>query len=146
LTRRRWDYVKAVRITCASCGHLLDVRDEDAGHQFFCPRCGRPLPVAHPAEPAHEPPPIPPSAEPIGRRVSGLAIVSLVMGLMSLFTCGIPLSLVAIVCGALALGQFGQEDRELGGRGLAIAGMTLGLLSLVLKPLGCIFRPIFHLF
>lgn len=88
------------------------------------------------------PPIIPDAAGPPATSVSGLAIMSLVLGLLSFGACPILLSLLAITFGALALSRIGQDEQRFGGRGLAIAGITLGIISLVLKPLGCVFWPI----
>lgn len=59
---------------------------------------------------------------------SGKAIASLVLGLVS-FCIPIVGGLLAIVFGALALGQIKRGRGQVGGRGLAIAGLALGCLS-----------------
>lgn len=63
---------------------------------------------------------------------SGLAIASLVCGIMGLVTClclpGIP----AVVCGHMALSRIAEAQGRLGGRGLAIAGLVTGYLSVVI--------------
>lgn len=74
---------------------------------------------------------------PMGPRVSPLAIVSLVTGILSLpltFCCclfSVPLSLVAIICGAIAIPQC-RPGGPYTGRGLAVAGLTLGLIAILL--------------
>jgi Domain of unknown function (DUF4190) len=68
------------------------------------------------------PPPLPASA-PQSRTTSGLAIASLVAGIISI--CGGLTSIVAIICGHLALAKV-RRNPALAGRGLAIAGVTLG--------------------
>ena len=60
----------------------------------------------------------------------GLAITSLVLGLLSFLTCfvtGIP----AIICGHIALGRARRAPAQHGGSGLATAGLVLGYLSLL---------------
>ena len=69
-----------------------------------------------------------PAAAPSDR--SGLAIASLILGILSLCAwllplCGIPFSGVAIILGALSM----RSSR----RGMAIAGLILGILTLLLS-------------
>ncbi len=61
---------------------------------------------------------------------SGLAIASLVLGVLSLIivvTC-----LPAIICGHLALSQIKQSAGRLGGRGMAITGLVTGYFFIAL--------------
>lgn len=60
-------------------------------------------------------------------RTSGLAVASLVLGILIL--CGIG-SLLATIFGAVALGQIGRSGGNLNGKGMAIAGLVLGILGL----------------
>jgi len=74
-----------------------------------------------------------PEARPLG---SGMAIASLVLGILALVTFwtifgGILLGLIAIVLGVIALGRV-RKGRA-AGRGLAIAGVVLGTLGLLLS-------------
>jgi hypothetical protein len=62
---------------------------------------------------------------------SGKAVVGLVLGLIS-FCLPVLLSIPAIILGCLALGDTRRGQR---GKGLAIAGIATGVLSLVLCPL-----------
>jgi predicted PurR-regulated permease PerM len=75
----------------------------------------------------------PPQGRPLG---SGLAIASLVLGILALVTFwtfigGILLGLVAIVLGVVALRRV-RKGRA-AGRGMAIAGVVLGTLGLLLS-------------
>jgi prepilin-type processing-associated H-X9-DG protein len=97
-------------------------------------------------EPSPEPPSLPanpfsePASAPSGpTETSGLAVASLVLGILS---CG--LSIIAgipgLVCGIKALNRIGQSELTAGGprlagRGLAIAGIILSCLSLLTTPL-----------
>src|SRR5437879_6309887 len=56
---------------------------------------------------------------------NGLAIASLVLGILWIFWLG---SILAVVFGHVALGQIRRSKQS--GRGLAIAGLTLGWLGL----------------
>jgi hypothetical protein len=73
-----------------------------------------------------------PSAGPAGYaafapRTSGLAVASLVLGI--LFLCGIG-SLLATIFGAVALGQISRSRGALTGKGMAVAGLVLGIIGL----------------
>lgn len=68
----------------------------------------------------------------IQKKTSGLAIASLVLGIISF--CGggvifIP-AILAIIFAAIAFTNI-KKDANIGGHGLAIAGLVLGILSLI---------------
>ncbi|GIW09534.1 MAG: hypothetical protein KatS3mg061_0591 [Dehalococcoidia bacterium] len=76
----------------------------------------------------------PPSAVPSTPRRATLAVVSLVAGILAFLTvCNALLfflpSLVAVIAGLAALRQIDRSTGALGGRGLAVAGIGLGLLG-----------------
>lgn len=71
--------------------------------------------------PAAQPAPTPYSSAPTGPKTNTLAIVSLVLAFF--------ISLGAVICGHIALGQIKQTGE--GGRGLAIAGLVLGYAGIV---------------
>jgi Domain of unknown function (DUF4190) len=89
-------------------------------------------PGAYPPGGGYQPPPVPgywsqpPAAGfvPV-TRTNGLAIASLVLGILWLFWLG---SLVSLVLGLVALKQI--KHRNQGGRGIAIAGVVLSVLWL----------------
>ncbi len=60
-------------------------------------------------------------------RTSGLAIASLVLGL--LWLCGLG-SLLATIFGAVAIGQISRSNGTMDGKGMAIAGLILGIIGL----------------
>ena len=64
-----------------------------------------------------------------------LPTVSLVLGIFGiLFSCcygGIPLGAAALVTGYLGLKNINENPQRFGGRGLAIAGMVLGVIGLL---------------
>lgn len=66
----------------------------------------------------------------------GLAITSLVLGVLSVPTLGIVGigALLGIVLGVVALVKAGREPAIYGGKGLAIAGIALAVLSVVVMP------------
>jgi prepilin-type processing-associated H-X9-DG protein len=81
--------------------------------------------------------------QPPRRRTSGLAIASLVLGILGLFTVGLT-GLVGIILGVVALIQIsGQRDR-LAGQGIAIAGVaTSGCMILLIPIMAAILFPVF---
>lgn len=72
------------------------------------------------------PPPVPQvpvSAMPaLPPKTSGLAVASLVLGIMTLF-CSIFTGIPALITGIIALKRIGKSNGTLGGRGLAIGGL-----------------------
>ena len=84
-------------------------------------------PFGQPAQPQGYPPPgqVAPQQQ---RRTSGAAIASLIFGILGCipFITG----LLAVICGILGIAK--TKDPRYTGRGLAIAGLLLGLLSIVL--------------
>ncbi len=60
-------------------------------------------------------------------KTNGLAVASLVLGLLTL--CGLG-SLLAVIFGHVALGQIKQSNGAQTGRGMAIAGLILGYVML----------------
>ncbi|HON08143.1 MAG TPA: DUF4190 domain-containing protein, partial [Verrucomicrobiota bacterium] len=65
-----------------------------------------------------------------------LAIASLVCGILSIIFCfcccwGIPFNILSIVFGSIALSNTKGQTQQ-SGRGMAIAGIVLGILSLLI--------------
>ncbi len=59
-------------------------------------------------------------------RTSGLAIASMVLGILWIFYIG---SILAVIFGHIAISQTGK-DPTLRGRGMAIAGLVLGYIGI----------------
>ena len=83
----------------------------------------------------NQPPPIPASPAP---KTSGLAVASLILGILAIVLCfigpvlfGIP----AIICGHLASGWIRRSGGAMTGKGLATAGFVTGYVSLALMVL-----------
>ncbi|MBI5394873.1 MAG: DUF4190 domain-containing protein [Verrucomicrobia bacterium] len=73
-----------------------------------------------------QPPPFPPAASPAPqRKTAGIAIASLVLGILSLFCGACVTGIPAIILGIIALVRIGKTP-GLGGQGLAIAGLVTG--------------------
>src|SRR5687767_6068788 len=66
----------------------------------------------------------------------GLAIASLVLGILGLPTLGLVGvgALAGIVLGIVALVKASRAPGEYGGRGLAVAGIALSTISIVVMP------------
>lgn len=62
-------------------------------------------------------------------KTSGLAIASLVLGILSFFTCGLTM-IPAIICGIIALNQISAAKGAIAGKGQAIAGLVTGGCSI----------------
>lgn len=65
---------------------------------------------------------------------SGLAIASMVCGIVGICTCYfmILLAIPAVICGHMALSQINNSQAPMGGRGMAIAGLVLGYLEILI--------------
>lgn len=134
---------------CPMCGAS---NEDDA---VFCGNCGAPLDLEETAveaefeaseektgeEPAEEagtleelpvePPPAPPPPPPPRMRTvqtSGMAVASLVMGILGWTVLPLLGSILAIVFGYSARNEIRQRPGELEGEGMATAGLVLGWL------------------
>jgi hypothetical protein len=118
---------------CNSCG-----QDVEPGARY-CPSCGtsvstdanaaaspssQPLPPPPPPPSDYFPAPAPPPMQ-LGPTTgtNGLAIASLVLGIIWLYWVG---SVLALVFGYVALNQIKKTGGQQAGRGMAIAGVVLG--------------------
>jgi hypothetical protein len=135
---------------CEKCGNLLGPSSQ------FCDKCGTPVGVVasapegasgFPTQPgagAPLPPPPPPAVAygappsmapppgygqppPVGQTTNGLAIASLVLGIVWVF--GIS-SILAVIFGFVARKQIRQSGGRQGGGGMAIAGIVLGFVGI----------------
>jgi hypothetical protein len=134
-----------ISISC-ECGAQMQLPDDLAGRQTRCPACQRELQVPGteiPASPeqtvAHSRPPFPrpePSSptSSVPPASNGQATASLVLGCIA-FILPVILSVPAIILGFLGLSRVNQSQGRAGGRGRAIAGLTLGFVTLPLAVL-----------
>jgi type IV pilus assembly protein PilA len=106
-------------VTCPGCGNNI------AADERFCRVCGRAAPTSVPAMPSGVP-----MAIAVPSQTSTKAIISLVCGILFFF----PISIVAIICGHLALSEIRRSAGRLTGQGIAIAGLVLGYLGTVAVP------------
>ena len=107
-------------MNCPRCGATV------AYNSQFCSNCGN---VISPVQLTT--PPLSASGAPIApAKTSGMAIASLVCGIVNVF----PVSIVAIVLGHISLSQISKSAGQIKGKGLAIAGLVLGYLGIVAIP------------
>lgn len=147
-------------VTCSQCGFVSFATSE------VCKQCGNALPAAHPGAPfaPAQAAAFPyPQAGFAGGQSKGMAALALVCGLAGLpalifvVSVGVMLggswlactlvglaafgvaSLLALVLGIAATVRANRRPSEFGGKGLAVAGIVLGALSLVsVVPVGVI--------
>jgi hypothetical protein len=75
----------------------------------------------------------PPTAAPAPVKTSGLAITSLVLGILGLFTCGL-MALPGLILGIIALVKINNNKATLKGFGLALAGTIVSGVFLMMLP------------
>ncbi|MHC4553411.1 MAG: DUF4190 domain-containing protein, partial [Planctomycetota bacterium] len=90
---------------CSKCG------TQNPGNAIQCINCGSPLSAAVQPGVLNQP------------QTCGLAIASLVMGILSIF-CNVILAIPAIICGIIALVKISKSQGQLKGNGFAIAGIA----------------------
>jgi len=73
------------------------------------------------------------------KRTSGLAIASLVLGILGFCCCGPVLGLVGLILGILGLVETGRAGAVVGGRGVAMAGVVVSIFSMVLGVAAMVF-------
>lgn len=69
-------------------------------------------------------------AESSGAKATGFAVTSFILGLIGIFVFGIPLGILAVVFGGIALSRYKKNPEEKL-KGLAIAGFILGIIAIV---------------
>jgi len=104
----------------------------------FCPACGSPSGLstaATDALPGYLPAPqqLPAAAPP--KSTNGLAIASMVLGILWVYWIG---SILALIFGYVAKGQIDAAGGAQGGRGMAIAGIVLGWVGIGVLMLGIV--------
>jgi competence protein ComGC len=80
------------------------------------------------------PPPLSSAAPPLPAKTSGLAITSLVLGILGALTCGIT-ALFGLILGVVALVKVKGSRGAVGGSGLALAGIIVSTFFLLIIPI-----------
>ena len=84
---------------------------------------------------AGTPPPLSSTVPPMPAKTSGLAITSLVLGILGMFTCGIT-ALFGLILGVMAMVKAKQPGRGAsGGSGIALAGVIVSAIFLLMIPI-----------
>ena len=103
---------------------------------MYCPKCGQENPddsqVCRSCGAVLISPPI--QAQGLSVKSSGMAIAALVLGIMSIFTCGLT-AIPAIILGIVSLVRIEKSGGSLTGRGFAIGGIVVPSVSLPLIAL-----------
>jgi hypothetical protein len=76
-----------------------------------------------------------PSAYALPDKASGLAVTTLVLGILSFCCCSFFAGIPALICGYLENGKIGRNQSSAKGKWMVITGMILGVISLIL---GCL--------
>ena len=74
------------------------------------------------------------AAAPPPVKTSGLAITSLVLGVLGVFTCGVT-ALVGLILGIVAMAKVKNSGGKLGGNGIALAGVIVSAIFLFMIPI-----------
>ena len=145
------------QIQCPHCGQQYGLSDEQvpqyAGQTITCTACQRPFTVTQDLGQSAAPPPPPPAPQTnevprgypppypvqyatpqyLAQRSSGLAVVSVVCGALGFVVPIVP-GLLGIIFGILGLRK--TRDPSIGGKGMAITGLSLGAASMLMS--GCL--------
>ena len=91
---------------------------------------------ARPATPDPIQPPSSPGATWRHQQTNGLAVTGLILGIFSLLTAcccsGLPFNLLGLIFSAIALAQINRQPDVYSGKGVAIAGLIISIVSLLL--------------
>ena len=135
-----------IHFNCSKCGQTLEVDESGVGMQVNCPKCNQSItvpPASSPAKPVVRLVPQPPSSGTIpmqfntenhrqtDSRTCGVAIASMILGILSLLSCGIT-GIPAVICGHIARSKIRKSAGALGGSGMALAGLITGYFGTVL--------------
>ena len=112
--------------SCSSCGQ--EIQQTNA---MFCPRCGFRVAPAGPSSPKWAVPANPSPGVPIAPETSGLAIGSLVCGILFFF---LPSAIAAIVMGHISRAEIRRSGGRKTGDGMALAGLVLGYIGVAVIP------------
>jgi hypothetical protein len=101
---------------CFRCGQAMEASAPT------CPQCGagQLTPAIYNAPPVVQQPPS-------TSETNGMAIASLVLGILWLYWIG---SILAVIFGHIALGQIARSQGRSAGRGMALAGVILGYIGI----------------
>jgi len=111
--------------TCTFCGNQIP-----DGNTSFCPQCGTKLSPAEMVSSAPSYPP--PLSAPVTPTTSGLAIASLICGLLFFI---FPSAAAAVVMGHVSRSDIRRSGGRKTGAGMAMVGLVLGYLGISVIPI-----------
>jgi hypothetical protein len=119
------------QFTCKHCGQVMSGTQEMLGKTCACPSCGQEIKIQD-ADVQPSAPPTPTIPQPVIGKTAGIAITSLVLGILSfvLFFLGILLSIPGVICGHIAKSRISKSAGALKGDGLALAGIIIGYVNI----------------
>jgi len=120
-----------LQFSCPHCNSTFEVPESAAGGISPCPQCSKDVQIPGVPGGVDTAPPTTPGNLSTAVRTSGLAIASLICGLLM---CLPPAALAGVVMGIVALNQIANPVNRLSGRGLAIAGIVTGAIGCTLVP------------
>jgi len=109
-------------VYCPNCGA------QNTEGSNYCQGCGKALIAATQSPPPIIAYPSPSTPLRVEQRTSGMAVAALIMGIIGFFItlC----SILAIIFGAIGMNET-KKSPEIGGHGMAVAGLVLGIISIV---------------
>jgi hypothetical protein len=113
---------------CPKCSQSIECPVDYLDQLISCPTCQAQI-LARPLAPPPAPPATP-FANPNPPQTSGLAVWSLVLGILSLPCLSIFSAIPAVICGHKALSRINYSRGSLSGKGLAIAGLVTGYVGI----------------
>jgi DNA-directed RNA polymerase subunit RPC12/RpoP len=115
----------SLKFECPVCGSSIEADLDTSGATINCPHCSSLIrvPSAGPASHIETGQPSAVSA------TSAAAVWSFVLSLLSIFCLGMLTGIPAIICGHVAVSNINRSRGTLTGKGLAIAGLVIGYLS-----------------
>jgi hypothetical protein len=121
----------SLSVVCSYCGKVLNVDHGLVGKMIRCGGCDHVfvVPGEAPTEAWREPPAwaVEPGSDPHGG-LGGVAITSLVLGILGLVCWCLPIAGLPMTITGLVLGVKGQKSPH---RGLAVAGIVLNIIGLI---------------
>lgn len=111
---------------CSSCGYQIQ-----QGSAKFCPQCGVQLPLVGTPTNAPTPPAVPSPGPPVTPETSGLAVGSLICGILFFI---FPSAIAAIVMGHISRAEIRRSEGRKTGAGMALAGLVLGYAGILIMP------------
>jgi type IV pilus assembly protein PilA len=113
---------------CNQCGH------NNPESNRFCANCGQPLGAEAPATTPSAYPPMPAGVPLPDARTDGMAVASLVLGILGVTVFFLVASIPAIVLGHISYSKIKKSLGRLKGQGMALAGLILGYLGILILP------------